>query len=180
MRKLIAVLAVAAGLMLGSVANAAQVDIFLTQTAPTDWTLSVNNNGSAGVGIINFIVEGLDTMALNLANAAIDPTGSLAVDPFGEGLGQNSVYIPNATAGSSIVPGNTLGSILATLSGPGPVLAYGPEAVPFEGTAVISNLGVPIQDYSITVVPTPTTPEPVTMILLGVGLAALGLVRRSA
>ena len=177
MRKLIAVVAVAAGLMLASVSNAAQIDIFLTQTSETDWNLTVNNNGATNLGALNFLTTGLASMVVNPLNTGIDSgLSSLSLDPLEIGL--DFVQINN-TVGGSIANAGALGVLLATLSGPGPVTAQGSEDVLGSETAFEVN-GTPIASYSITVVPTPPVPEPASVVLLGLGLAALGKVRRSA
>jgi len=178
MKKLIAMVAVAAGLMLGSAANAAQVDIFLTQSSATDWALTVNNNGGIGVGAVNFLTTGLTTMVTNPLNTQIDALSSvLSIDPLG--LGFDFVGINNV-AGQSIAAAGALNVLLATLSGPGPVTAFGSDHPDVGSDTVFDLNGVAIASFSITVVPTPPVPEPATTVLFGLGLAALALVRRSA
>jgi len=176
MRKLIAMVAIAAGLMLGSVANAAQVDIFLTETAPGsgNWELTVDNNGGVGVGAINMLVSPNLASVLfnNPPNTNISiADSSLTVEPI---PGFNFLIVQNTATGVSIVAPGVQDALLATLSGLGPVSATGSE-VELGSDTVFDAAGGIISDYSITVVP-----EPTTTVLLGLGLAALALVRRSA
>jgi len=177
MRKLIAMVAVAAGLMLGSVANAAQVDIFLTQTTATDWQLSVNNNGATPIEAIGVLVTGLHGFVLNTAgNANINPgTSGLGIDV----LPPYSYAVVQALPAATIVNGGVLDALLATLSvgdAIGPVSIT--DSAPAEADTVFALGGAAITDFSINLVP--LVPEPTTMVLLGLGLAAIGLVRRSA
>jgi ADP-dependent phosphofructokinase/glucokinase len=177
MKKLLGMVAVAAALMVGSVANAAQVDIFLTQTSPTGWDLTIDNNGGVGVGAINMLTTGLTVMTLNAANTGIDPSLSVLVaDPLEIGVDALNI---NANAGQAIAGAGLLDVLLASLTGPGPVTGQGSEDLAGAPT-VFDTVGGVIADYSITVVPTPPVPEPTTTVLLGLGLAALALVRRSA
>jgi len=182
MRKLVAMVAVAAGLMMGSAANAATFDVFLNQTTATDWELVVNNNsGSVGIGAINVITTGLQAMVLNAANLNIDTTLS-GFNPDADGEGRGSIAINNTAPGVSIVAAGAQGSLLASLTGLGPVTGNKPDGDPFfDSPGLFDANGAPIDtlEWSLTVVPTPV-PEPTAMVLVGLGLAALSMVRRSA
>jgi hypothetical protein len=97
----------------------------------------------------------------------------LGIDPLGDG--QNSIAINNTAIGVSIVGAGLQNVLLASLSGPGPVSAQGAETDLGSPTVFdTQGVGLPESSYSITV------PEPGAMVLLGLGLAALGLVRRAA
>ena len=193
MRKLIAVVALATGLMLGAVSNAATVDIFLTDVGAGNWELSVTNNGLVGgVGAINMLVSGLDNVAFAAAPGLSIPDSLLSLDPLSDGY-NNFLILQNTAAGVSIadigvpVVLATLSSSLGPICGPagegsnhmtglGCVGASMSENLLGSGT-VFNAAGVEIatSEFSITVVP-----EPTTVLLLGLGLAALGFVRRSA
>jgi hypothetical protein len=172
--------ALAAGLAFGSVANAAAVDIFLTQTAPSSWDLTATVNSGDNLGALNLIVTGLNALTVNAGNAGVSAAdSSMTVD--GIEAGRNFMIVQNTATNVAIASlggGNTL---LATLSGPtgGPVTMV--DTSEFLGTdnGVFNAAGVGIFDYSITVQPTPV-PEPAVVLLLGLGLAGLSLVRRTA
>ena len=89
---------------------------------------------------------------VNLRNVAISPLdSSLSLDPLEIGL--DFVQVKHV-AGQSIVAAGAQGVLLATLSVTGPVTAIGSGSI--------------------------TVPEPGATVLLGIGLAALALLRRAA
>jgi len=183
MRKLVAMTALAVGLMIGSVANAAAVDIFVRQTNATTWELSATTNGSTALGAVNLLTTGLETMTLNAANVGISSGDSVFQVDAGLGDGRGLAIINNALIGTTpqaIAPPGSVNLLIATFTGPGPVNVQDTSEFLGENNGITNPAGGAIFDYSLTIVPTPPVPEPIAMVLIGLGLAAVGVVRRSA
>jgi len=173
------------GLAVHGSASGAQIDVFLIRcdlpnsmcASPSTnlFGLSVNNNGGANLGAVNLLTSGnLTSMTLNPLNTGISVgDSSFTIDPLSIGL--NFAIISNASAAGTIAAAGAQGVLLAILTrSSGPVTLVGPE-VEAGQDAVFDNNLVAITNYTITVVP-----EPSTTLLLGIGLAALALLRRAA
>jgi hypothetical protein len=185
MKKMVAMVAFATALMIGGVASAAAVDIFVTQNGlgSSDWTISASA-ASQSTGQIALNAVGFSGMTVNalpsisLPDSIRNPlTGDLTLtSPAGVNL------VPT---GGAVIALATLngGTTLCTPGGAGPAPRCGVSSGDdtFGFTVLDQALAEVITDYSLTVTSfVPLVPEPTTMVLLGLGLAALAMVRRSA
>jgi hypothetical protein len=177
MKKLLGTVVFAAALMYGAVAQAAAINIVATQQGPgsNQWVLSLDS--TLPVAAIAIVAPNTATFVINAANTAIASIGGGS--SYGEGAtpGLFSLNLNPATCvGINCTPfGN---GILGVFTAAGPGFQIGPDDESVGGTAFDGVLAP--YDLSQIEVQTVAAPEPAVALMLGVGLAALGLIRRRA
>ena len=178
MRKLLVTVAAAVGLLIGTAAHAAPVDISLTNGGGGSWNLSINNTSGTGIGSLALLTDPAFTaVTFNAANTGISvPDSVLTIDPLG--TGQNFLVVNNV-AGQTIAPSGAT-TLIATLTATGTPNGNSAASLLFltyniDIPSVNDVAGTPIAEANVHLVP-----EPGTVLLLGLGLASMALVRRRA
>jgi len=177
MKKMMAMVALAAAVMVGSVASAAPVDILVEQTGAgsPDWTVSVRTD---------IAISALVLVTSGFTSRTFGPTVNVSVadSPFSNGV----LAINSPGTGQNILGAGLPYTLAATLLGGTGAVSITDGEVGF-GYTVLDADGNPLAPgtvgdqtpgtFSLTVV---GVPEPASAVLLGLGLASLALLRRKA
>lgn len=177
MKKLLGAVVGATALMLSGIASAAPVDIVF-DAETNQLTLRVDSGIS--VGYVSLAFEGATSFVpapgaqISTADSVLDVTGGFAiiVSPF------NVAMVPGGGTASigTLLFSAPLGSCGPLSSSPGAACTAIREDVDNLGAAVLDIAGTEVAS-SVSIV---VAPEPSTLALLGLGLAGLALVRRTA
>jgi hypothetical protein len=183
MRKLIAVVASTAALLIAGMANAAPTQIIFEQqggAGSNTWQLSINVTEAVSLAAVVFAIESspVGDFVITAANTSVDafaPVGFSAKNVAGNVL-------------SLLLQSGSQGAINGPLASPAQgVFVLGTLTAPAGFTFIPDeNTGGTVQDtdfnslpFELVIIP-PPVPEPAAMVLLGLGLAGLALARRAA
>jgi hypothetical protein len=172
MRKLIAVVASAAALLIAGMANAASVTVTQQGQGSSIWEVSMSS--ATAVGQVAFIVTSTPVADFTITAPAT------SVDPFVTGFSVKNI---DSTAGTIQVilaignPGPIASGVLGNLTVTG-AFTFAPDTG--SGGLLLETDQATEIPADIIVVPSNPVPEPGMVLLLGAGLAGLALARRSA
>lgn len=167
MKKMLALVALATAVAVSGVANAATVDIFVTRNAANTFDLTITT--AAGAPSVSGLALATDNATAFTPGATVSVPDSV-LDVAGNGF----LLISGASAANPLALPGVTNLLLGTFTGS---LVNGSVHADLAnlGDPVVGTDGSGIQDYAIHFVP-----EPTAFLLLGMGLAGLGLVRRQA
>jgi len=184
MKKLVGIAVFAAALVIGAVAQAASINIIATQQSAgsNTWVLSLDT-ASLPVAAIGIVAPDSATFVINSSNTAIASMGGGSSYGAGATPGLFSLNLnPSTCAGINCTPFTTGPStILGTFTSvDASTFSIAADDGSVGGTAFDAQLNAYAEaQIDVHAVPFPV-PEPATAVMLGLGLAALGAVRRKA
>jgi hypothetical protein len=182
MKKLVGIAVFAAALMVGAIAQAAAINVIATRGDYLNpggdkltWALTIDT--TVGVGAIAINVPTGTTFTINTLNTAIATFGNGSSFSDAATPGLSSLNLNQAAVGGAIAPAGGSSLIGTFLAATALDTLITPDDDSVGGTVFNTALGIIPSDQWALV---NRVPEPTAAVLLGFGLAALGLVRRKA